>query len=354
MKPYRIHGLSQSYFTRKMTGYFDYKRLPYQFRRFYGARAETEAAGYPGGVPAVETPGGEFMWDSTSMIHHLDLRFPEPSVLPPDPLQRFLSYVVEDATDEWYYRCAVGSRWHYAENHSVGGYELGREFTVRTQIPCDEAYALTGAHVRATLEPLGVTAGNVQTWMDDVLRPWLRVVGAHLTEERPYLFGRRPSLADFGLFGGDAAHFVNDPLCRRWTEEDAPSVVRHTHRLLEPEDETFGAWEAADEAPDTMIALLRELGRTYLPWVSRACADGEADVVFSDGTRVRVRSTEFLRDARAVLLGRYVSCRDARLDAVLERAGVLGHFADFTADAGAVPEHRDPPRPALNRPFPPA
>jgi len=56
----------------------------------------------------VQTPAGEFMWDSTAMIHHLELRFPEPSVLPADPVQRFLCYVLEDAADEWLYRPAVG------------------------------------------------------------------------------------------------------------------------------------------------------------------------------------------------------------------------------------------------------
>ena len=30
---YRVHGMTQSYFTRKMTGYLDYKRIPWLFRR---------------------------------------------------------------------------------------------------------------------------------------------------------------------------------------------------------------------------------------------------------------------------------------------------------------------------------
>jgi glutathione S-transferase len=351
VRPYRLHGLLQSYFTRKMTGYLEYKRIPYLFRRFYGVSPESAAAGFPGGVPAMQTPDGEFMWDSTAMIHHLELRFPEPSVLPDDPVLRFLAYVIEDAADEWFYRPAVGSRWHFAENHQVGGWELARDFTVRTAVPCEQAYAMTGTHVRASLPPLGVTAENVRRWMDDVLRPWMRVLGAHL-EARPYLFGGRPSLADFGLFGGNAAHFVNDPLCRRWTDEDAPAVVRHTSRLTEPEDEAFGAWDA--DVPASLLAVLRELGRTYLPWVSRACVDGAADVVFADGSRVHVAATEFLREARGILLARYLSLRDARLDAALERAGVLRWFAEFTAHAGTVPDHREPPRPALNRPYPPA
>src|SRR5207245_7647464 len=73
---YRVHGMMQSYFTRKMTGYLDYKGIPWVLRRFPGASPEAMASGFPGGVPPVQTPAGEFMWDSTAMIHHLELRFP--------------------------------------------------------------------------------------------------------------------------------------------------------------------------------------------------------------------------------------------------------------------------------------
>lgn len=40
-----------------------------------------------------------------------------------------------------------------------------------------------------------------------LLKPWQRALSAHL-EAQPYLFGARPSLADFALFGGNAAHRV--------------------------------------------------------------------------------------------------------------------------------------------------
>ncbi len=350
---YRVHGMMQSYFTRKMTGYLDYKGIPWLFRRFPGASAETMAAGFPGGVPVVQTPAGEFMWDSTAMIHHLELRFPERAVLPQDPMQRFLCYVIEDAADEWFYRPAVGSRWFFPENAAVGGFELARDIAVRMPVACDQAHAAVGEHVRSSCPPLGVTAETIQLWVDDVLRPWMRVLDAHLAQQ-PYLFGDRPSLADFALFGGNAAHFINDPLCRRWTEEDGPAVVQHTHRLLEPEDQGLGGWDDPRAVSETLIAVLAELGTRYLPWVSRACVDGVADVVFANGTRVPVRATEFLRDARATLLARYVESRSARLDAILDHAGILAFFAEYVGHAGPVPDHRDPPRPRLNCPFPPA
>jgi glutathione S-transferase len=358
---YRVHGMMQSYFTRKMTGYLDYKGIPWRFRRFAGMSPEAVAAGFPGGTPVVETPAGDFMWDSTAMIHHLELRFPDPAVLPDDPVLRFLCYVVEDAADEWLYRPAVGTRWYFAENAAVGGFELARDITARMPLACDQAHAAVGAHVLGSCPPLGVTAENVQHWVDRVLRPWMRLLGSHL-QARPYLFGARPSLADFALFGGNAAHFTNDPLCRRWVDEDAPAVVQHTVRLLEPEDQVFGDWDSSVDLPATLIALLADLGRIYLPWVSRACIDGEADVVLAGAadvvlpppTRQTVHATEFLRAARATLLARYRDLRCDRLDAVLAQAGILAFFADAVAYAGAVPDHRDPPRPALNRPFPPA
>ena len=181
----------------------------------------------------------------------------------------------------------------------------------------------------------------------------MRVLGAHL-DTRPFLFGGRPSLADFAVFGGDAAHFVNDPACRRWAEEEGPGIVQHTHRLLEPEDFSFGDWSDPGDVPETLIRLLADLGRLYLPWVSRATADGAADVAFAGGPRVSIRASDFLVEARSVLLARYVSLRSAALDDVLARAGILSYFADFAGRAGAIPDYREPPRPALNRPFPPA
>ena len=111
------------------------------------------------------------------MIHHLELRFPEPAVLPADPVQRFICYVLEDAADEWLYRPAVGTRWHFPENAAVGGFELARDLTVRMPVSGDQAHAAVGAHVLSSCGPLGVSADTIQCWVDDVLRPWQRVVG---------------------------------------------------------------------------------------------------------------------------------------------------------------------------------
>jgi glutathione S-transferase len=349
---YRVFGMSQSYFTRKLTGYLDYKAIPYLLRRFVGANPAAREAGWPGAMPLVMTPDGEFMWDTTSMIHHLESRVPEPHVFPPDPVLRFIDYILEDALDEWFYRPAVGSRWFYEENHRVGGWELARDATHEVKMSTDQAYAAVKQYVTATCGPFGVTDANIDSWIGEILRPWFRVTGAHLAAH-PYFLGARPSLADFAFFGGNAAHFINDPLCRRWVDEDGPAIVAHTHRIMEPEDQKFGEWMAPCEIPETLIAILAELGRVYLPWVSRAAVEGKAELVFASGQRIEIAVTPFLGESRAILLARYVELRSDALDAILDRAGIRLYFADYVDHAGKLPSYERPPRPALNRPFAP-
>jgi glutathione S-transferase len=346
-----LFGLEQSYFTRKMSGYLDYKRIPWRLKRFGGGNAEVRAAGWTGGIPAMKTPEGEIMWDTTSMILHLECRFPERSVLPPDPVQRFLCFLLEDFSDEWLYRPAVGSRWLYEENTRHGSWDLARDMSVEFPLTGEQTRQMVQGAMQGSIGKLGATAENIDSWIEEVLKPWQHALSAHL-ESHPYLFGARPSLADFGVFGGNAAHFINDPLCRRWSDEVGPAVVEHTHRLMEPDDQTFGDWLAPAEVPDTLVTLLVEAGRLYLPWVAVATVAGAAKVAFASGAPGTITTTEFLTHARGTLLARYRELRCKALDAVLERASVLRWFADYAAQAGPIPDVSNPPRPALNQPYP--
>jgi len=352
-RPYRLYGMAPSYFTRKIQAYFEYKSIPYLFRRFGGAHPAARAAGWPGGIPVVQTPDGGYMWDTTAMMLYLEDQEPEPSILPTDPVQRFLCFAIEDVVDEWLYRPAVGSRWFFPRNREHGSWEIARDVTCETPIPCHQAAEMVADYVTASCEAFGVSQDNVQAWIDEVLLPWVRVLNAHF-EATPFLFGDRPSLADFALFGANAAHFINDPVCRGWLDEHGPAVVQHTHRLLHPEDLELGAWAAPGDVPDSLIAVLRDMGRLYLPWVTRATVVGEAELAFTRGDTVTIAASAFLKDARAVLLARYEAAKSEELEAVLERAGVGEFFAGHSAEASAVPRYAAPPQPQLNRSFAPS
>lgn len=346
-----LYGLQPSYFTRKMTGYLDYKRIPWRLKRFGGGSPEVRAAGWTGGIPAARTAQGEIMWDTTAMILHLEGRWPERSVIPPDPVRRFLCFLLEDFSDEWLYRPAVGTRWLVEENTRHGSWDIARDLSVEFPVSADQARQMVQGLMQGSIHKLGATAANIDAWVGEVLTPWQRAFSAHL-EAQPCLFGARPSLADFAFFGGNAAHFVNDPACRRLSDEVGPAIVAHTHRLLEPDDAEFGAWHAPAELPETLVALLAEAGRHYLPWVARATVDGAAQVPFPGAAATRIESTGFLDDARGVLLARYVKARCPELDAVLDQAGILRWFVDYVDRASEIPDPAAVPRPALNQPYP--
>ena len=352
---YLVHGLTRSYFTRKMTGYLDYTDRPWRLAPMGPEPAghpAAAAAGWTGAIPVIDTPSGVPMWDSTSMIEHLDQasdRPPGRGVLPDDPTLRFLAYLLDDFSDEWFYRPAVGSRWCYDANTVTGGWQLAEELSVNVPVPGAMVRQMVVATMTGSLGRIGIQADQIDVWMSEVVVPWFRALDDHLGTG--YLLGERPSLADFALFGANAAHFVGDPYCRELADEHGPAVVAHTNRLRLPQEQNFGSWLEQGDIPPTLIAVVAEAGRHYLPWVAEATVEGSATVELADGVTADIASAPFLDHARGVMRARYVEARSPRLDAVLEEAGVLRYFADHVDRATAVPDVRRRAQPADNRPY---
>ena len=353
---YLVHGLTRSYFTRKMTGYLDYTDRPWRLEPMGPepqGHPEAASAGWTGAIPVVDLPDGTPTWDSTSMIEHLDQAAdvpPNHGVLPDDPTQRFLAYLLDDLSDEWHYRPAVGSRWCYPDNTTTGGWQLAEELGVHLPVPGAMVREMVVATMQASLPRIGIDADQIDAWMTEVITPWFKALGVHL-EASDHLFGARPSIADFAIFGANAAHFVGDPYCRALVDEHGPAAVAHTSRLRMPQREDFGPWAEPGDVPDTLVAVIAEAGRHYLPWVAQATVKGAASVEIADGLTAEISSSPFLDWARGVLLARYVELRCDELDAVLEDAGVLRYFADHVEEASAVPDPSAPPQPSDNRPY---
>ncbi|MCB0990230.1 MAG: glutathione S-transferase N-terminal domain-containing protein [Acidimicrobiales bacterium] len=353
MAPYIVHGLTRSYFTRKVTGYLDYTDRPWRLEPCPPSLhpAATEA-GWTGGIPVVTAPDGELMWDSTAIIEYLDHSVDEDRrVVPEDPVLRFVAYLLDDFSDEWFYRPAVGSRWSYPANTEPAGWQIAEELSAAIGLPGALVRTNVVANMTASLPDLGVTADNIDVWMSAVLVPWFEALEVHLGDGG-YLLGSRPSLADFAVFGANAAHFVGDPYCREIADQHGPAVVGHTHRLMMPQRQQFGGWLDADDIAQSLVDVIAQAGRHYLPWVAQATVAGSASVALADGVIAEIATTPFLDQARGVMLARYVEARSPRLDDLLERAGVLRWFADHVDQATAVPDTSTGARPVQNRPYP--
>lgn len=102
--------------------------------------------------------------------------------------------------------------------------------------------------------------------------------------------------------------------------------------------------------PLKMPRPFRIYGHTF-SFFTRKLA-GHATVQFASGQSVDIAATDYLKDARATLLARYARLRNDRLDAVLDKAGILSFYRDHLNQAGPLPDPTELPRPRHNRPYP--
>ena len=113
----KVYGSACSYYTGKLEGYLRYKEIPYRFVALSPTRQRRmKRATGAAQVPAVELADGRWMTDTTPMIDFFEAQHPEPAVIPRDPLQAFMSRLVEDYAEEWLWRPAMHYRWSYRKD----------------------------------------------------------------------------------------------------------------------------------------------------------------------------------------------------------------------------------------------
>lgn len=266
-QPVRLLGSSISYFTGKMENYFRVKGIPYRLEpmRFPAAVKENIERVGVSQMPVVQLPDGRWMTDTTAMIQWFETHFPGPAILPADPLQQLVCRLVEDYADEWLWRPAMHYRWHYPAGACLQSRHLADELLPGLPVP--------GALKRWQLrrrQRNGYTVGDgiCAAAVPGVEAIYLRTLDQlqAIFEQRPFLLGDRPSLADIGFSGPFFRHFALDPVPLEILRNRAPAVLVWVARLWDTRPETIaGDWLPG--VPDDIGPILDELGRAYLPYL---------------------------------------------------------------------------------------
>ena len=156
-------------------------------------------------------------------------------------------------------------------------------------------------------------------------RRQLAILEPHLAR-RPYLFGGRPCLADFGLFA-QLYECSIDPTPGAVLRERAPRVAAWIERMLAPTAlDDFEPWISL--APTLEPLLAQEVAGLFLPWSTanaKALSAGQAEFeVLLEGRPFRQQTQKYHARSLAVLKARYAAISERRaLDAVLARTGCL-------------------------------
>ena len=271
-QPLRIVGAHGSPYSRKLRAVLRYRRIPYAWIN----QGAPETRGLPQPrvslLPQLILPGAggalEARTDSSPLIRELERLAPGRSVIPLDGALAFIDALLEDYADEWLTKPMFHYRWAYATDVAKAAAILPRWF--RTNQPDEEAIAGGKMFAERQVGRLGVVGSNPTTTpvIEDSYRRLLRLLDAHLTTSR-FVFGGRPGTADFGLYGQLTQLAGFDPTSAAVALETAPRLVAWVDVVedlsgLEPKDED---WMRRDAVPDTLRALLAEVGRVYAPFL---------------------------------------------------------------------------------------
>ena len=264
----RVHGSKISYFTGKLEAYLRYKEISYDFhavtiRDMNGRIRERTGAAQ---IPAVELPDGRWATDTTPLIGWFESQKPEPAVIPADPLQSFVSRLVEDYADEWMWRPALYYRWVPKLDAELMSRRIIDEFGRGLPVPGPLLrLAIRLRQRRVNLFSDGVsrhTASHVEALYHRTLEQLEAILS-----RRSFLLGTRPTLADFGFFASMFRHFGIDPTPAAIMRDEAPAVYEWLARLWNARGrETSGPLVSG--IPEDWSPILREIGTAYLPYLA--------------------------------------------------------------------------------------
>jgi glutathione S-transferase len=292
--PLILFGSSISYFTGKMENYFKVRSIPYK-RRIEAYPAFEKKMKKMVGVhqmPAVVLPDGRWMTDTTKMIQWFESNFTN-SLIPQNPVQAYICYLIEDWADEWWWRPAMHYRWHYKEGAEFASNHLAKELLGAFPAP----HFLKKMFL-ARRQRNGYTVGDgISQDNKDAVEANVRNLFSNLEKifsKRSFIFGEIPSLADIGLSGPFYRHFALDPVPLKIIKNEAPSVLNWLDALqtTQLKNTEHGYIE---ELPADLNPLLEEIGRIYLPYLCKnvdAVRSGKKYFEFRTG-ELNIRKARF-------------------------------------------------------------
>lgn len=325
--PYRLFGSELSPYSVKVRSYLRYKGLEHEWLlRSPANQAEFQKYAKLPLVPLVVTPEGEGVQDSTPIIERLEAGHPgAPSIVPGDSALAFLSVLLEEYADEWGNKWMFHYRWAYAPDCWATAERIALQMA-GAKGPLAVAAARAAVAERMSGR-LGFVGSNPTTrpLIEASFKRVLSILDGHL-KDRAYVFGGKPTLADFGLWG-QLYECATDPTPGAVMRSTAPHVMAWVDRMVKPKDEgPFNSW--ADLSASLTPLLKKEAGALFLPWsAANAEAIARGDKSFTtmlDGASWTQEPQKYHARSLAELRRKYQAAKGAPgLEAILSETGCL-------------------------------
>ncbi|MBW1641275.1 MAG: glutathione S-transferase [Deltaproteobacteria bacterium] len=328
---YRLIGMIGSPYSMKMRAILRYRHIPFHWVLKNTKASEEVAHVKPPIIPVLQFPEDKsYHLDSTPLVYELEKRHPDKrSIIPHDPVLAFLSYLIEDMADEWVTKMMYGYRWWFTADqkycslwmvHMGGGPAKREDLQKAAQMITDVQTSRLGL--------VGCTEENKSIIEDSFLH--LLDILERNQEDSYFLFGTRPSLADFGLYG-QLYQLNHDPTSLAIMREKSPLVCSWIDIIDDASGMEDGEWiDSNAPLPEAVTELLSMAGEVYFPFLlANTKAFEQGDKSFSltllnrpyeqETFKYQAKCHQWLREKYAELS---VDTKD-RVDSVLKDTGCL-------------------------------
>jgi len=266
-----------------------FRNIPYRFERqsrllsggsnpHYPQRAEPKVHLLPTFYFKDEAGEEVAVTDSSPIIRRLEKDYEGRSIIPSDPVLAFLDMLLEDFGDEWLTKAMFHYRWSYEADIRKAGDILPLHGMV--SVSQEQAKAM-GDLVRERQIARLAYVGSNETTRPTIEESFERVVALldrHFMET-PFLMGERPGSCDFAVYGQLTCLALFDPTPQAHLLEHHPRVYAWAESIedLSGYLVTDEDWLNSGDLPQTLIDLLGEVGRIYVPYlIGNAKAVAEA------------------------------------------------------------------------------
>ncbi len=287
---YIIYGSEYSPFSVKVRSYFRYKGIPHEWRpRTQENYADFKAHAKLPLVPLIIAPDETVMQDSTPILEKMEALNPTPSIYPEDLVSNFMSILIEEYGDEWVNKPMFHYRWWSDIDQIAVAAGLSEGLMPNGS---EEERTTLAVQLRERMVPrlsfVGSCGQNKNT-IEKSLDQLLELLEQHLVD-RFYIFGGKPSLGDFGLFG-QVFGCTQQPTTASMIKAH-PNVEAWVNRMLDPED--LGVWEKWEHLAPTLMPLIKgQIGLIYMPW---AVANSKALMAEEATFTVSLKDENFTQD----------------------------------------------------------
>lgn len=284
---YTVYGALGSPYSMKVRAAMRYRRLPHVWTQLTAANRDSVMSRVPVPViPVVAYPDGTWRNDSTPVLLDLEARYTSRRLLPDAPAHRFFALLLEDMADEWGTKFMFHYRWWYArDRHDVSRWIAYDTLAGQGEGAVEAMAQAFGARQVGRMALVGCTEQN-KPLIEETAEEVLRLLNA-IALEGPYLFGTRPSIADFSWMG-QLSQLASDPTPEQRMREIAPYAFRWLAQMDDAGGLEGGEWRPALQ-PATQ-ALLRLCAEIYLPFL---LANAEAAAQGAETFTVKLRGRPY-------------------------------------------------------------